>query len=397
MRINLCVRIVRYMPDNIIPPYAPPRGSIPASTPQDAAAEASLTFVDFMHAHGFPDLTLEPSGTMKPLEGGTCSTNWRIATSEGAFVMSIAEKPIQRMSPKDVQHFERYLFKHDISLAEPIGNIGTMPDETRYFQINRFVKGIPFDDLPERTLSQNQLDRLGTELAKIHIWGERFHAKYPCELLSVPTSDRVNFIRENRATDSCKGLHLLKGTVAAVSTNCVRAGKARALKILGKDAPLPKGIIHGDFNHTNVLFDGDTPRIIDWSNAHYDAFVNEIAKALVEFVILPEAQKNGVADHAAVIQSINRFLLSYNSERPLTREERAVLPDALRAVALGTGFRPMIGQGERYTKGGMPQGTLLQDAVHSLCQDPDFARMLTELSYQRSKHRCHDTWLGGGR
>lgn len=166
-------------------------------------------------------------------------------------------------------------------------------------------------------------------------------------------------------------------------------------KTLGKHAPLPKGIIHGDFNHTNVLFDGDTPRIIDWSNAHYDAFVSEIAKALVEFIILPEAQKNGVADHAAVIQRINRFLLSYNMERPLTSQERVALPHALGAVALGTGFRPMIGQGERYTKGSLPQGAMLQDAVHSLCQDPAFARMLQEFSYQRPKGSSRDTWMGG--
>lgn len=214
MKIYLCVRIVRLMPDNIIPPYAPPpvlaRRAVRA-TPQDAAAEAAEVFVAFMRENGFPDLTLSPEGAMKPLEGGTCSANWRIATSDGAFVMSIAEKPIQRMSPKDVRHFEKYLFKHDISLAEPIGAIGIMPDEACYFQINRFVKGVPFDGLPERTLSQNQLDRLGAELAKIHIWGERFHAKYPCELLRVPTADRVNFVLENRRNDTCRGLHLLKG------------------------------------------------------------------------------------------------------------------------------------------------------------------------------------------
>lgn len=387
-----------HMPDSIVH-YSPRFAETPKTRSPFSEGGVAEAFLSFMHQNGFPTLTLAPEGAMKPLEGGTCSANWRIATPEGTFVMSIAEKPIQRMSPKDVRHFENYLFRHEVSLAEPIGPIGTMPGGECFFQVNRFVKGIPFDDLPGRTLNQNQLGLLGIELAKTHIWGERFHRKYPYELLPVSPSDRMNFIRENRAQDQdrSKGLHLLHGTIAAVSHNCMRSVKALARKSRGANCPLPKGIIHGDFNHTNVLFDDDTPRIIDWSNAHYDAFVDEIAKALVEFIILPEAQKNGAANHADVIERIHCFLLNYNMERPLTKEERVALPDALGAMAVSTGFRPIFGQGDRYAKGNLPQGALLQDAVHSLCTDPAFNKMLATLSYNRPKNSYRDTWLGGGR
>lgn len=345
-----------------------------------------------MRKSGFPDIAMAKDASMQKLTGGACSQTWKINSSRGTFVMSIAETPMQRMKPDNVNHFEQYLWKREPELLpQPIGRIGHMPDGS-FFQISRFVPAQSFDDLPGRELNDTQLANLGTALAQIHMIGAQFHHRKPMELTSATLMERLRFFLDNRASDSSPGIHLLKSKFGIVGeATCRNLGRTLKVwkgKLTGQQRGLPRSIIHGDFNHTNVLFNGDLPVIIDWTNANYDTQISEIAEMLVEFIILPAAQSAPPLPADVVFKKARTLLKAYNDLRPLTKDERDLLPDLLGLEALMVGIRPLIGQGDRYSKGTLPQGALLQDAVHVLCECPQFTRTLAELPH-RAVTRYH--------
>lgn len=325
------------------------------------------------------------------LQGGTCSETWKITTAaQGDFVMGIASTPMQRISPKDVNHLEHFLFENGVSMAEPIGELGYMPDKTRFFDVHRMMPGISFNDLPGREMNAQQAANLGEALATAHIYGREFHTKHPCELHPVTLKDRANFVRTNRRNDTNIGPHFLKGTFVAVGNNILRASRAVAHKFSKDYKKLPRGIIHGDFNFTNVLFNDDTPIIIDWSNVTYAPMVTEVAKALVEFVILPEAQKNGAANQECIVERARDFLEAYNRQRPLTHDEKSLMVNLLASHIFDISARTALGQSRRYAEGGLPQGTLLQNAIDELCRNQKFLDILENLEpAPASEHRHH--------
>jgi len=95
------------------------------------------------------------------------------------------------------------------------------------------------------------------------------------------------------------------------------------------DTVLPQGVIHGDYFHDNVLWDGDgRPGVIDFYFACDDALAYDLAIGVNDWCVTPEAR----LDPARV----RAFVTGYGSRRPLTDFERELWPVMLRRAALRT-------------------------------------------------------------
>lgn len=95
------------------------------------------------------------------------------------------------------------------------------------------------------------------------------------------------------------------------------------------DGVLPQGIIHGDYFHDNVLWDDEgTGGVIDFYFACDDALLYDVAIAVNDWCVSPEARLDHARAHA--------FLDGYQFHRPLEDAERELWPVMLRRAALRT-------------------------------------------------------------
>jgi homoserine kinase type II len=95
------------------------------------------------------------------------------------------------------------------------------------------------------------------------------------------------------------------------------------------DAVLPRGIIHGDYFHDNVLWDEDgTAGVIDFYFACDDALLYDVAIGVNDWCVTPE----GLLDVARA----RAFVHGYAHLRPLEDLERELWPAMLRRAALRT-------------------------------------------------------------
>lgn len=84
-------------------------------------------------------------------------------------------------------------------------------------------------------------------------------------------------------------------------------------------ARCPHTVIHGDFAPYNLLvYRGGITTVIDFADAHWDARVADVARALVTFPKWLGTQWDRVI--------AQRFLRAYEAKAPLSEPERAVLP-----------------------------------------------------------------------
>jgi len=95
------------------------------------------------------------------------------------------------------------------------------------------------------------------------------------------------------------------------------------------DHVLPVGIIHGDYFHDNVLWDGSgNGGVIDFYFACDDVLVYDIAIAVNDWCVNPDATLDHGRAHA--------FVRGYHERRPLEPLERELWPVMLRRATLRT-------------------------------------------------------------
>jgi homoserine kinase type II len=95
------------------------------------------------------------------------------------------------------------------------------------------------------------------------------------------------------------------------------------------DGVLPRGVIHGDYFHDNVLWDEEGEGgVIDFYFACDDALLYDVAIAVNDWCVSPDATLDLERAHA--------FLEGYQVHRPLEESERALWPVMLRRAALRT-------------------------------------------------------------
>ena len=133
------------------------------------------------------------------------------------------------------------------------------------------------------------------------------------------------------------------------------------------DAVIPRGVIHGDFFHDNVLWDDEgTGGVIDFYFACDDALLYDVAIAVNDWCVNPGATLDHARAHA--------FIEGYEALRPLESFERSLWPVMLRRAALRTWL------------GRLGYNYFPRDSHMTIPKDHEFSRRLLEhhISHARS-------------
>ena len=274
---------------------------------------AVYTEVSFDEAADFLlKLDVGPLQSLKPCAGGIENTNYFVDTDRDKYVLTLFE----RLSFKQLP-FYLQLMKHLAERGIPVPN----PAPDRKGDILHSLKGKPaavvnkLRGASELVPTLTHCAQVGAMLARMHLAGQDFslhqanlrglawwNATLPAILPHVTVQQRSLLLSELAyqnhiaATSACKAL--------------------------------PTGTIHGDLFRDNVMFeDGKLTGFFDFYFAGSDTFLFDIGISLNDWCIdLPTGQHDAARTH--------EFLTAYQTVRPLTAQERSLLPAMARAGAL---------------------------------------------------------------
>jgi homoserine kinase type II len=135
------------------------------------------------------------------------------------------------------------------------------------------------------------------------------------------------------------------------------------------DTVIPRGIIHGDYFHDNVLWDDEgAGGVIDFYFACDDALLYDVAIGVNDWCVNPDATLDPARAHG--------FIEGYQSQRPLEPFERDLWPMMLRRAALRTWL------------GRLGYNYFPRDSHMTIPKDHEFSRRLLE------HHVAHARALG---
>lgn len=274
---------------------------------------AVYTEVSFEEAGAFTaQFDLGELTALKPCSGGIENTNYFADTTRGQYVLTLFERLTFEQLP-----FYLELMQLLASQGLPVPN--PAPDATGAI-IHR-LKGKPaaivnkLSGSSELAPNAEHCAQMGTTLAKMHVAGLAFAKQQP-NLRALPWWNAT--LPAVLPHVSAEQRSLLLGEIAY--QNHIAAQPAYTA--------LPVGPIHGDLFRDNVMFEhGKLTGVFDFYFAGCDALLFDISVCLNDWCInLPTGQHN--AGNAA------SFLAAYAAVRPLTAQERQLLPAMARAAAL---------------------------------------------------------------
>jgi len=236
------------------------------------------------------------------------NSNYLLTTTKGQYFLTLYEK---RVDPKDLPFFlglMDHLSARGINCPRPIhgrdGNaVRTLAD--RPAAITTFLHGLS----PQR-IGVKHCAPVGAALAGLHLAGRDFALKRP-NALSV-AGWRPLFDSSRRHVDKALADELLG-----------------ELDFFEKNWPkdLPSGVIHADLFNDNVFFLHDElSGLIDFYFACNDAFAYDVAICLNAWCF--------EADRSFNTTKARALLQGYAKVRPLSDDERRVLPLLARGAAL---------------------------------------------------------------
>ena len=210
-----------------------------------------------------------------------------------------------------------------------------MRDKERVYEVYPWVDGEPFDPT-----SPEQLRAAAELLARLHQATEGFR---PSGRKDLPRL----FDPRDRLPELAEARTLLEEGVSPGEVPPEQA--RRILDLLEAEArgvlkrvpderywALPQVIVHGDYHAANLKYqEGQIVGLFDWDWACRQARLKDVADGIIFFACPRERPLAG--DIVALTQPplydeerIRAFLAAYEAHLPLTKEERACLPDLLR-------------------------------------------------------------------
>ena len=250
--------------------------------------------------------------SIKPCSGGIENTNYFVDTDGGQYVLTLFE----RLSAEQLPFYldlTQHLAKHGIPAPNPA------PDAAG--RLIHALNGKPAA-VVTKLAGHSQLQptpahctKVGSMLARMHLAGQDFKPRQP----------------------NLRGLAWWNHTVPAILPHTTTEQRSLLLSELAFQnhvaasavyKALPQGVIHADLFRDNVMFDGDElTGFFDFYFAGCDTFLFDISVCLNDWCIdLATGQHNALRADA--------FLSAYQTVRPLTGPERALLPAMARAGAL---------------------------------------------------------------
>lgn len=274
---------------------------------------AVYTEVSFDEAADFVQ-TLD-LGTLKSLKacaGGIENTNYFADTDSGEYVLTLFERLSFEQLP-----FYLQLMKHLAEQGIPVPN----PAPDKNGKILHSLKGKPaavvnkLRGASELAPTLAHCTRVGAMLARMHSAGQDFNL-HQTNLRGLPWWNTT--LPTVLPHVSAEQRSLLLGELAY--QNHIAATSAYKA--------LPRGTVHADLFRDNVMFEGDElTGFFDFYFAGCDVFLFDIGVCLNDWCVdLATGQHDAARADA--------FLTAYQSVRPLTAQERILLPAMARAAAL---------------------------------------------------------------
>ena len=274
---------------------------------------AVYTEVSFDEAADFfQTLDLGQLTSLKACAGGIENTNYFATTNCGEYVLTLFERLSFEQLP-----FYLQLMKHLAERNIPVPN----PAPDKNGRILHSLKGKPaavvnkLRGASELAPALTHCSHVGAMLARMHLAGRDFSLHQP-NLRGLPWWNAT--------------LPTILPHVSTEQRNLLVSELAYQNHIAASSAytALPTGAVHADLFRDNVMFDGDAlTGFFDFYFAGCDTFLFDIGVCLNDWCIdLATGQHDAARAEA--------FLTAYQTVRPLTAQERTLLPALARAGAL---------------------------------------------------------------
>ena len=274
---------------------------------------AVFTEVSFDEAAVFLSLLdLGQLQTIKAAAGGIENTNYFVDTDQGHFVLTLFERLTFEQLP-----FYLHLMKHLAARGIPVPD----PTASATGEILHRLKGKPAAVVnklrghSELRPTAAHCAAVGDMLARMHLAG----LDYP------------------QAQGNLRGLPWWNQTVPSVLphlTSCQRSLLLSELAYQNHIASssvyqgLPQGAVHADLFRDNVMFEGaQLTGFFDFYFAGCDTFLFDIGVCLNDWCV-------DLTSGASAQDRADAFMSAYQQVRPLTPQERSLLPALQRAAAL---------------------------------------------------------------
>ncbi len=257
-------------------------------------------------------LNLGLATTLKGASGGIENTNYFVTTPVGDYVLTLFERLTFEQLP-----FYLNLMKHLATSGIPVPD----PAADSRGRILHTLNNKPAA-VVNKLRGQSQLNptaahcaAVGHMLAHMHAAGQHFNEQQPNLRGLAWWNDTVPVVLPYLTDEQRR---LILGELAY--QNHIAASSAYR--------GLPQGAIHADLFRDNVMFEGDElTGFFDFYFAGTDSLLFDISVCLNDWCVdLPTGQH-----HA---ERADAFIAAYQSVRPLTANERTLLPALLRAGAL---------------------------------------------------------------
>ncbi|CAN5526901.1 homoserine kinase [soil metagenome] len=274
---------------------------------------AVFTEVSFDEAAAFLRfLNLGQLQNLKGAAGGIENTNYFVDTDQGQYVLTLFERLTFEQLPFYL-HLMKHLATHGIPVPDPVadakGNILHKLKSKPAAVVNKLCGH------SELAPTSAHCAGVGEMLARLHLAGRDYERQQP----------------------NLRGLAWWNETVPVVLPFLTQEQRSLILGELAYQnhiaasssyGSLPRGAIHADLFRDNVMFDkGRLTGFFDFYFAACDTFLFDIGICLNDWCI---ALDSGKLDAARA----DAFMAAYQKVRPLTAQERTLLPAMQRAGAL---------------------------------------------------------------
>jgi homoserine kinase type II len=274
---------------------------------------AVYTEVSFDEAAAFLNaLNLGQLQNIKGAAGGIENTNYFVDTDQGQYVLTLFERLSFEQLPFYL-HLMRHLAAHGIPVPDPAGDTkGNILHELKGKPASVVSKLRGHSELAPTAV---HCTGVGEALARMHLAGLDYPRRQPNLRGLEWWNETVPVVLPHLTPEQSS---LILGELAY--QNHVAASSACR--------SLPQGVVHADLFRDNVMFeDGKLTGFFDFYFAGCDTFLFDIAVCLNDWCI-------DLATGAKDDERSAAFLAAYQAVRPLTAQERQLLPAMQRAGAL---------------------------------------------------------------
>lgn len=273
-------------------------------------------------------------GTLKadpsPITKGNTNSLYMVETTTGDYCIKIYEPSLDPYATDNLQ--EKYDFhllcnRKGLPVSELVGKLGEF--DGKAYEITRRIKG----EHP-KSFSREQMAQLGETVARFH----------------VETMDTPPFTKKRAPNSAWLMASEMIESLGRMTTKPNLGGEISymssvSLFVLDKVVhsfsqpkyKLPRGKIHGDLSHGNIIEDANGKiHLLDFEHAADGPLVADLTKVILKLCDARFSNPNGHPSNpdsppGAVLDKgkVSAFLQAYNAIRPLAPEELKVLPEML--------------------------------------------------------------------